>query len=333
MTDRTTAPPSAPSVEEAGRLANAVLDAVEQAVVGKRDVLELVLAGMLSGGHVLMEDLPGVAKTLMARSLAAATGGTFRRIQFTPDLLPTDVTGGPVLAADGRVTFRAGPVFANLVLADEINRAPPKVQSALLEAMQEGQVSADGETHLLPRPFTIIATQNPVELEGTYPLPEAQLDRFRMRVSVGYPDDGDEQELVARRLARGQDEIEVPTVTDPQGLLSLRAAVEQVHVDPSVTDYAVRLARATREERSIEVGASPRGSLGLVLVARARALLAGRGYVVPDDVALVAVPVLAHRLLLQPDQWVRGTRPEEVVAAVLARTDAPPPVPPGNGGP
>ena len=313
---------------EATRTLTAVVAAVERAVVGKRDVVELVLAGMLSGGHVLLEDVPGVAKTLMARSLAAATGGSFRRIQFTPDLLPTDVTGGPVLTPTGDVEFRPGPVFANVVLADEVNRAPPKVQSALLEAMEEGQVSADGTTHPLPHPFTLIATQNPVELEGTYPLPEAQLDRFRLRARVGYPSDDDERELVARRLQRRHDEVEVAQATDPAGMARLQRIVEEVHVDPSITDYAVRLVRATRQQRTVEIGASPRGSLGLVLVARAHALLRGRGYVVPDDVAGLAVPVLAHRLLLHPDQWVRGVRPESVVEAVLEQTEAPPAVPP-----
>jgi len=317
-----------PTTTEAAQLAGAVLDAVEHAVVGKRDVLELVLAGILTRGHVLLEDLPGVAKTLLARSFATATGGTFRRVQFTPDLLPGDVTGGPVLTADGRVVFQPGPVFANLVLADEINRAPPKVQSALLEAMQEGQVSADGETHPLPRPFTLLATQNAVDFEGTYPLPEAQLDRFRLRVAMGYPADVDERALVTARLERGRDEVDVPVVTDPAGLLALQEAVEHVHVDASVTDYVVSLVRATREEHGVEVGASPRGSLGLVLAARARALLAGRGYVVPDDVVDLAVPTLAHRIVLRPDQWVRGVRPATVVEAVLAKVPAPPAVRP-----
>ena len=311
-------------------LTAAILDAVEEAVVGKREVLSLVLTGLLTRGHILLEDLPGVAKTLMARSFATAMGLGFTRIQFTPDLLPTDITGATTLTPHGRVEFRPGPVFANLVLGDEINRAPPKTQAALLEAMQEGQVTADGTTHPLPRPFGVIATQNPIEFEGTYPLPEAQLDRFRLRVTVGYPDRDDEREVVTRRLERGADEVEVPQVTDAAGVLAAQAAVEVVHVDPSITAYVVDVVRATRERPGVEVGASPRGSLSTVLAARAYALIHGRDYVVPDDVQAVASATLAHRVVLRPDLWVRGVRPERVIAEVLDAVPAPPAVVPAG---
>jgi MoxR-like ATPase len=301
---------------------------VEVAIVGKRPVLELVLAAVLTRGHVLLEDLPGLAKTLMARSFATAMGLTFQRVQFTPDLLPSDITGAMSLTPDGQVAFRPGPLFANLVLGDEINRAPPKTQSALLEAMQEGQVTTDGTTHPLPRPFSVLATQNPIEFEGTYPLPEAQLDRFRLRVSVGYPGRDGEREVVARRLDRSADDVTVPQATDAAGVTAMQQAVERVHVDPTVTDYVVDLVRATRDWPGVEVGASPRGSLATILTARAFALLQGRDFVVPDDVHTVAVPALAHRLVLRPDLWVRGVRPETVVADVLAAVPAPPAVVP-----
>jgi MoxR-like ATPase len=317
-----------PSSERPSETVHAVVDAVETAIVGKRDVLELVLTAILTRGHVLLEDLPGLAKTLMARSFAEAMGLEFRRVQFTPDLLPTDITGGNVLAADGRVTFQPGPLFANLVLGDEINRAPPKTQSALLEAMQERQVTTEGVTHAVPRPFSVLATQNPIEFEGTYPLPEAQLDRFRLRVSVGYPERDDEEAIVARRLARDDDDVAVPRVTDAAGVLRLQAAVERVHVDPSITRYIVDIVRATRTWPGVEVGASPRGSLSAVLAARGLALVRGRGFVLPDDVQAIVEPALAHRLVLRPELWVRGVKPAEIVAAAVASVPAPAPVVP-----
>ena len=304
--------------------AAAILDEVERAVVGKRSVLELVLAGLLADGHILLDDFPGVAKTLTVRSLATVTGLAFSRIQFTPDLLPSDITGAVVLdPASGRFEFRQGPVFANLVLADEVNRAPAKTQSALLEAMQEHQVSADGTSHRLPRPFLVVATQNPIEFEGTYPLPEAQLDRFLLRTTVGYPSPDDEWELVERRLERGTDDVELKPVATASEVLAMQQSLETVHVDEAVGRYAVAIVTATRADPSLQVGASPRGSLALVKLSRAAALLAGRDYVTPDDVKRAAMPALAHRLVLRSELWVRRVAPEEVLAKVLEAVPAP----------
>jgi MoxR-like ATPase len=305
--------------------AEAILDEVERAVVGKRDVLELVLLALLADGHVLLEDVPGVAKTLIARSFAAATGLRFGRVQFTPDLLPSDVTGSSVF--DQRAAsfeFRPGPVFCNLLLGDEINRAPPKTQAALLEAMEERQVTADDGTHQLEPPFLVLATQNPIEYEGTYPLPEAQLDRFLVRLRVGYPAADDEWRMLDARARRGTDAVALRPVIDRYGLLSLQAAVEAVHVGPAVGRYMVALATATRESSEVEVGASPRGSLALLRLARARAALEGRDFVVPDDVKAVAVPALAHRLVLRPELWVRRVDAADVVQRVLDDVPAPP---------
>jgi MoxR-like ATPase len=304
--------------------AEAILDEVERAVVGKRDVLELVLLALLADGHVLLEDVPGVAKTLIARSFAAATGLRFGRVQFTPDLLPSDVTGSSVF--DQRTAsfeFRPGPVFCNLLLGDEINRAPPKTQAALLEAMEERQVTADDGTHELERPFLVLATQNPIEYEGTYPLPEAQLDRFLMRLRVGYPTADDEWSMLDARARRGTDAVALNAIIDGQGLRSLQAAVEAVHVGPAVGRYMVALATATRENPEVEVGASPRGSLALLRLSRARAALEGRDFVVPDDVKGVAIPALAHRLVLRPELWVRRVDAGDVVARVLGDVPAP----------
>jgi MoxR-like ATPase len=305
--------------------AEAILDEVERAVVGKRDVLELVLLALLADGHVLLEDVPGVAKTLIARSFAAATGLRFGRVQFTPDLLPSDVTGSSVF--DQRAAsfeFRPGPVFCNLLLGDEINRAPPKTQAALLEAMEERQVTADDGTHQLEPPFLVLATQNPIEYEGTYPLPEAQLDRFLVRLRVGYPAAEDEWRMLDARARRGTDAVALRPVIDRHGLLSLQAAVEAVHVGAAVGRYMVALATATRESSEVEVGASPRGSLALLRLARARAALEGRDFVVPDDVKAVAVPALAHRLVLRPELWVRRVDAADVVQRVLDDVPAPP---------
>ena len=275
---------------EATRVAADVLDRVGQAVVGKRQALSLVLAAVLAKGHVLIEDFPGLGKTLAARSFAQALGLDFARAQFTPDLLPADLTGSYVYdQRSGDFSFRAGPLFTGLLLADEINRTPPKTQAALLEAMQEGQVTVEGETHLLPRPFHVLATANPVEYEGTYPLPEAQLDRFLMRVDFGYPTADEEYDVVARRVARQREEIVVEPVTDARGLAALQSAVERVQVDESVGRYCVALAAATRGHAEALTGASPRGSLGLVLAARGWAVIRGRDYVVPEDVKGLAV--------------------------------------------
>jgi MoxR-like ATPase len=304
--------------------AAAVLDEVERAVVGKRDRLELVLAGLLADGHVLLEDVPGLAKTLTARSFAEVTGLRFARVQFTPDLLPSDVTGSSIWnQRDAEFAFRAGPIFTNILLADEINRAPPKTQAALLEAMQERQVSTDGETRVLEPPFLVLATQNPIEYEGTYPLPEAQLDRFLLRTGFGYPTADAEWEMLERRLERGVDEVELHSVVDRETLLAMQRAVEGVHVDESVGRYVVDLVAATRESPSVSVGSSPRGSLALVKLSRCRAALDGRDFVTPDDVKSVAVPALAHRLVLRPELWVQRRSGEDVVREILDHVRTP----------
>ena len=304
--------------------AAAVLDEVERAVVGKRDRLELVLAGLLADGHVLLEDVPGLAKTLTARSFAEVTGLRFARVQFTPDLLPSDVTGSSIWnQRDAEFAFRAGPIFTNILLADEINRAPPKTQAALLEAMQERQVSTDGETRVLEPPFLVLATQNPIEYEGTYPLPEAQLDRFLLRTGFGYPTADAEWEMLERRLERGVDEVELRSVVDRETLLAMQRAVEGVHVDESVGRYVVDLVAATRESPSVSVGSSPRGSLALVKLSRCRAALGGRDFVTPDDVKSVAIPALAHRLVLRPELWVQRRSGEDVVREILDQVRTP----------
>src|SRR5215204_6025192 len=312
------------TIEEVGALAGRVLDEVERAVVGKRDALELVLLGVLADGNVLLEDFPGLAKTLAARSLARATSLDFARIQFTPDLMPSDVTGSSIFnQRTSDFEFRPGPIFTNLLLADEINRAPPKTQAALLEAMQERQVTIEGKTHPLARPFVVLATQNPIEYEGTYPLPEAQLDRFLLRIGVGYPDREGETEVLRRRLDRRSDEVELAAVLDPAGLVDLQRALESVHVSESVVGYVVDVVAATRTDGSVQVGASPRGSLAILKLARGRALLGGRDFVTPDDVKSVAVPALAHRLMLRPELWVQRIRPDNIVERVLERVATP----------
>jgi MoxR-like ATPase len=306
-------------------LADRILEQVERAVVGKRDALELVLAGFLADGHVLLEDYPGVAKTLTATSFARATSLTFARIQFTPDLMPADVTGSSFLdARSGAFDFRPGPVFGQLVLADEVNRAPAKTQAALLEAMQERQVTADGETRPLPRPFLVVATQNPIEYEGTYALPEAQLDRFILRTSFGYPSAPDEWRMLDERMARKQDVVEIDAVAGADDLLAAQRAVEDVHVAPALGRYLVDLVRATRESSRVLVGASPRGSLALLKLTRARAALDGRDFALPDDVKRVAVAALGHRLMLKTEHWVRGVSGDDIVREVLSTIPAPP---------
>ena len=300
-----------------------VLAEVDRVVVGKHDELAMVLAGVLARGHVLLEDLPGVGKTLAANALATALGLEFRRAQFTPDLLPSDLTGSSVFDQQrSRFEFRPGPVFTGLLLADEVNRTPPKTQAALLEAMQERQVSVDGETRALPVPFHVIATANPIEHEGTYPLPEAQVDRFLLRLSLGYPDERQEWQIVEQQLRREQ-LPSVRAVLNAEGLLALQDAVEQVHVDALLGEYAVAVVRATRQHASCLAGASPRGSLALVLVARAWALIQGRGFVTPSDVQQVAVPSLAHRVTLRPELWLGDVTAADVVAEVLSRVPVP----------
>jgi MoxR-like ATPase len=305
-----------------------VLGQVERAVVGKRDALELVLAGILAGGHVLVEDNPGLGKTLAARSFAQALGLQFRRVQFTPDLLPADITGSFVYdQRASEFTFRPGPLFAGLLLADEINRTPPKTQAALLEAMQESQVTVEGSTFPLPAPFHVIATANPIEYEGTYPLPEAQLDRFLLRVSFGYPSAEQESQILANRVDRQREAITLEQVTDAAGLAAAQREVEQVSVEPTVQQYCVALARATRQSPQALVGASPRGALALMLAARALAVIRGRDYVVPEDVKAVAVAALAHRVTLRPEMWMRQVSSADVVAQLLTEVAAPAPAP------
>ena len=308
----------------ASQLGAAILDQVERAVVGKREPLTLVLACILAGGHVLLEDFPGLGKTLAARSFAQALGLDFTRAQFTPDLLPGDLTGSFVFDQKaGEFVFRRGPLFTGLLLADEINRTPPKTQSALLEAMQEGQVTVEGQTFVLARPFHVLATANPVEYEGTYPLPEAQLDRFLARISFGYPSASEELDVLHRRIARRQEENVLDQVTDATGLRGMQAAVETVTVDPGIGRYCVELARSTREHGHVLMGASPRGSLGLMLVARGYAVLHGRDYLTPEDVKAVAVPVLAHRITIKPELWMSAASGRSVVEDVLRSVPTP----------
>jgi len=312
------------TLTEVGRLADAVLDEVERAVVGKREALELVLLGILGDGHVLIEDFPGLAKTLIARSFAQALTLDFKRIQFTPDLMPSDVTGSAIFSPrTSEFEFRGGPIFTNLLLADEINRAPAKTQAALLEAMQERQVTVDGVAHPLGPPFTVLATQNPIEYEGTYPLPEAQLDRFLLRMGVGYPTREQEWEVLERRLAHRRDEIALEPRAGTAELAEIRDAIERVHVEASVGRYMVDLVAATRESPRVQVGASPRGSLALLKLSRCRAALRGRDFVVPEDVKAVAVPALGHRLTLRPELWVQRVRGEDVVAECLDAVPTP----------
>ncbi|ANS25548.1 Uncharacterized protein YeaC [Rhodococcus opacus] len=304
--------------------AHAVLAEVERAVVGKHDELTSILLAVLAGGHVLIEDLPGLGKTLVARSFAAALGLDFTRVQFTPDLLPADLLGATIYdMPSGRFEFRPGPIFTNLLLADEINRTPPKSQAALLEAMAEGQVSVDGTTRILPRPFIVLATDNPIEYEGTYPLPEAQLDRFALRLRLGYLTETDEHEMLRRRLDRGSAAVVVEQVVDAADLLAMRESLEQVSVHHDVLGYVVALANATRHHPQVEVGASPRAELDLVQLARARALLSGRDFVIPEDIKALAVPAVAHRISLRPEMWVRRIRSDDVLAELLRRLPAP----------
>ena len=312
------------TIEELRAGANTIIGEVERAIVGKREALELVLIGILANGHVLIEDFPGLAKTLIARSFARVTGMSFSRIQFTPDLMPADVTGSSIYNQQtGGFEFRPGPIFGNLLLADEINRAPPKTQAALLEAMQERQVTIEGTTHPLEPPFLVIATQNPIEYEGTYPLPEAQLDRFVLRIGVGYPARGHEWEMLDRRLSRSTEEVELDKIVDRESLLAMQAAIEQVQVEASLAYYIVDLVVATRSAPGVQVGASPRGSLALLKLARCRAALSGRDYATPDDVKAVAVPALAHRLSLRPELWVERRRSDDVVRELLDRVPTP----------
>lgn len=322
-----------PTIEETADISARILDALETVVVGKRTELELILGGLLAGGHVLLEDLPGLGKTLIARSLATVTGLSVGRVQFTPDLMPADVTGS--LLYDQRrqdFDFRPGPIFNNLILGDEINRAPPKTQAALLEAMQERQVTVDGVSHALPAPFVVLATQNPIEFEGTYPLPEAQIDRFLLRTSIGYPSAADDAEIIRRRLARRSDVIELDPVVDLSTVLALQASLEDVVVSDPIVEYCVALVHATRVSVNVHAGASPRGVEALVKLSRARAALDGRDYVTPDDVKRIAVPALAHRIVLRPELWVRGADTASVIDECLESVPTPPTLPSRTSG-
>jgi MoxR-like ATPase len=310
--------------EETARKARAVLDELEAAVVGRRRTLELVLIGILAGGHVLLEDLPGLGKTLIARSFAQVLGLDFARIQFTPDLLPSDVVGAPLYdQRSAEMVFRPGPVFTQLLLADEINRTPPKTQAALLEAMGEGQVSVDGESRRLPQPFIVLATDNPIEYEGTYELPEAQLDRFLMRLRLGYLSAADETAMLRRRVVRATENVALAPVTDAAGLLAMRDSLERIEISDDLLDYVTAIVTATRQDPQIQVGASPRGGLALVQLARGQALLHERDYVVPDDIKQVAVPALAHRITLRPELWVRQVSADDIVSRLLAGVPTP----------
>jgi MoxR-like ATPase len=316
--------PRALPFDEAARMADGILDEVCRAVIGKREVIRLILAGLLADGHVLLDDVPGVAKTLTARSIATAAGLEFARVQFTPDVLPADITGSLVLDMTTRIPeFRAGPVFTNLLLADEVNRAPAKTQAALLEAMQERQVTADRTAHRLPMPFLVIATQNPIESEGTYPLPEAQLDRFLLRTTMGYPSEDDEITLLSDRIQRQTDEVFLRPVCDAATFSAIQRSLEDIHLDPRLVSYCVALVRATRAEPQLAVGSSPRGTLALAKLARAFALMAGREFVGPDDIRALVVPALAHRVVLSDDAWARRVNPETVVRRAVDRVPVP----------
>jgi len=311
-------------VAQTAALSAQVIAEVERAVVGKRPALEMIMSAVLAGGHVLLEDYPGLGKTLLARSFATALGLDFKRIQFTPDLLPGDITGGYIFnRGENRFELRPGPIFANIILADEINRASPKTQSALLEAMQEGQVTLEGESMALPRPFLVLATQNPIEYEGTFPLPEAQLDRFMIKLSLGYPDLDEEREILLRRHERRQDEVSLNRITDSQTLLAMCQAVETIHIDPDLLGYIAQVVQATRGDRRVAVGASPRGSLAFLRMARAYAALQGRDFVLPDDIKRFARPVLSHRIVLQPEFWLTSQVAERVVDEALTRVRVP----------
>ena len=313
------------TISETAKRCAEILDEVERVIVGKREVLRLVLLGILAGGHVLLEDLPGLGKTMMARSFADVLGLQFTRIQFTPDLLPADVTGAPLYdQRTGDIVFRPGPVFTNLLLADEINRTPPKTQAALLEAMAEQQVTVDGQSRPLPQPFIVLATDNPIEYEGTYPLPEAQLDRFLLRTRLGYLPPEGEAAMLRQRLEQAGRTTPLRAVVDAQGLLELRESLHQVHIGDDVLSYVVRLLTATREHPKVAVGASPRGGIAVTDLARGHAAADGRDYVTPEDVKAVAVPALAHRLVLRPELWVRNITGEDIVADLLAEVPTPP---------
>ncbi len=312
------------TILETSKVCQAVISEVEKAIVGKRKVLEIIMASVLAGGHVLLEDYPGLGKTLIAKSFATVLGLDFKRLQFTPDLLPGDITGGYVYnRAENRFDLRQGPIFANIILADEINRASPKTQSALLEAMQEGQVTLEGESLRLPDPFLVLATQNPIEYEGTFPLPEAQLDRFMLKLTVGYPDLVEETEILHRRHTRQHEDVTLEKVTNARKIVEMRKVVETVHVDEDLEIYIATIVQETRHDRHVAVGSSPRGSLAFLKMARAHAALEGRDYILPDDIKRFSVPVLSHRLILQPEYWLTRQVADRVITDIFAKVPVP----------
>jgi MoxR-like ATPase len=311
-------------VEEAGQVCQQVVNQVRKVIVGKEAVLEKVMLAVLANSHILFEDYPGLAKTLLARSFAMSMGCQFSRIQFTPDLLPADITGTYIYnVKTGEFDLRRGPVFTNILLADEINRAPPKTQAALLEAMQERQATLDGKTHPIQDPFIVMATQNPIEFEGVYPLPEAQLDRFLVKLGLGYPSRAEEVEIMKRRMLRAREEVFLEPAVDTKTILDLQRTVEEIHVDDDVLGYVADIVQATRGQRQVEIGASPRGSLAIFKLARARAVFHGRDYVIPDDVKEVTAPALVHRMIMKAESWVKGTDPRQVVDEVLKSVPVP----------
>ncbi len=312
------------AVKQVSRISNGIIDEVAKVIVGKREVLDLVMLNILSAGNILFEDYPGLAKSLMSNTFSQASGCDFRRIQFTPDLLPADITGIYMYnQKKGEFEFRPGPVFTNFLLADEINRAPPKTQAALLETMQERQVSVEGHTHVLDKPYVVMATQNPTEQEGTYPLPEAQMDRFLMKLSVGYPERPDEVEILRRRQSRGKDEAEVQAVTSPEQIVKMQQVIEKVHLREDILKYITEIVWRTREDERVYVGASPRGSAALFKLGRSNAVLNGRDYVTPDDIKRIVNPTLAHRLILKPETRIQGITPEEILEDIMADVPVP----------
>ncbi len=311
-------------IESAGEKCQQIVDQVKKVIVGKEPVLEKVMLAILANSHILFEDYPGLAKTLLARSFAMSMGCNFSRIQFTPDLLPSDITGTYVYnVKNTEFELRRGPVFTNLLLADEINRAPPKTQAALLEAMQERQTTLDGKTHVLSDPFIVLATQNPIEYEGVYPLPEAQLDRFLVRLQLGYPSRIEEVEILKRRMQRGREDVQLEAVASAETVLDLQKTVEGIHVDDDVLGYVADIVQSTRVQRQVEVGASPRGSLAMFKLARARAVFHSRDYVIPDDVKEVSASALVHRMIMKAESWVKGVNPRVVVDEILKAVPVP----------
>lgn len=311
-------------IDEAGRTCEKIVGQVKKVIVGKDEVLEKVMLAVLANSHILFEDYPGLAKTLLARSFAMSMGCDFSRIQFTPDLLPADITGTYVYnVRSGDFELRKGPVFTNILLADEINRAPPKTQAALLEAMQERQATLDGKTHKLEDPFIVIATQNPIEYEGVYPLPEAQLDRFMVKLQLGYPNRAEEVEIMRRRMTRGREDVVLEPVADSDTILDLQKTVESIHVDDDILGYIADILQATRVQHQVEVGGSPRGSLAIFKLSRARAVFHGRDYVIPDDVKEMVAPALIHRLIMKAESWIKGTTPNQILEEILKAIPVP----------